>query len=52
MSQQTLRAAVIGSIFAFNASLCLLIGLPSLAAVLALVGAAIPTGVLYVRFTA
>jgi hypothetical protein len=52
MSQTTLKAAVLGSMLAVASSGFLLAGFAGAACVLALLGAAIPTAVLYVRFTA
>lgn len=52
MTQTTLRASILGAMCALVASVLILAGLPGAACVLALVGASIPAGVLYVRFTA
>lgn len=49
MSQTTLRASVLGALLALASAAFLLAGLPGAACVLALLGAAIPAGVLYVR---
>lgn len=52
MSQATLRAAVLGAMMAVSAAVFIAAGWHAGAAVLGLVGAAIPAGVLYVRFNA
>jgi len=52
VSQTTLRASVLGAMLAVAASGLLLAGFAGAACILALLGAVIPTAVLYVRFTA